>query len=200
MPRQPVFPPSATQILRDELDRSATGVARQAGSLIASEMARTAGSVGALTDSLASANFRRIAGGLSLDQAAHGTLSGSLVDRAAQGSLAAMAATASASAASSSAAAHATVVHSSVGRTLPVHVATHEPRVAITTVADLGAAIRDARKRLKLTQGAFADLAGVGRRFVSELEAGKATIEFGKVLLCCTAAGIDLAATPRRQA
>ena len=42
-----------------------------------------------------------------------------------------------------------------------------------------------------------ADLAGVGRRFLSELEAGKPTLEIGKVLLVLTAAGIELVARDR---
>jgi y4mF family transcriptional regulator len=68
----------------------------------------------------------------------------------------------------------------------------------ITTAADLGVLIRKARKTLKLSQGAFAEHAGVGRRFVSELEAGKPSLEFDKVLACAAAAGVDITARPRR--
>lgn len=67
----------------------------------------------------------------------------------------------------------------------------------VTKVADLGHLVRAARKRLKLSQQEFGDLAGVGRRFVSELEAGKPTLEIGKVLACAAAAGIDLGASER---
>ena len=63
--------------------------------------------------------------------------------------------------------------------------------------ADLGRLVREARKSMKLSQQRFADLANVGRRFVSELEAGKASLEFGKVLMVCKAAGIDILATRR---
>jgi y4mF family transcriptional regulator len=63
--------------------------------------------------------------------------------------------------------------------------------------ADLGRLVRTARKNMKLTQQRFADLAGVGRRFISELEAGKATLELGKALEVCRAAGIDVFARPR---
>jgi y4mF family transcriptional regulator len=76
---------------------------------------------------------------------------------------------------------------------------THERAalVPVTTVAELGALVKAARKRLKLPQQRFADLAGVGRRFVSELEAGKATLEADRVLRCCLAAGIDIFARAR---
>jgi y4mF family transcriptional regulator len=70
----------------------------------------------------------------------------------------------------------------------------------ISHPADLGGLVRIARKAVGLNQQEFADLAGVGRRFVSELESGKATLEFGKVLRCCAAAGIDLFATRRQVA
>ena len=67
----------------------------------------------------------------------------------------------------------------------------------ITSAADIGALVRAERKRMGLNQQAFADLAGVGRRFVSELEGGKPTLEFDRVLQVCAAAGIDLSASPR---
>jgi len=68
---------------------------------------------------------------------------------------------------------------------------------AITTAADIGKLTRDARKELGMTQQRFADLAGVGRRFLSELEGGKASLEIGRVLAVCKAAGIDLFARRR---
>ena len=61
----------------------------------------------------------------------------------------------------------------------------------------LGRMVRQAREGMGLTQAAFADAAGVGRRFVSELENGKATLELGKVMAVCAAAGLDLMAAPR---
>ena len=70
--------------------------------------------------------------------------------------------------------------------------------VAVTSVHDLGQLIREAREERKLSQQAFADLAGVGRRFISELENGKATLEFDKVLQVASATGIDLLARRRR--
>lgn len=62
----------------------------------------------------------------------------------------------------------------------------------LRNVAELGNAIRRARKSKDLTQQSFADLAGVGRRFVSELEQGKQTLEIGKVLKVASAAGVQI--------
>lgn len=62
---------------------------------------------------------------------------------------------------------------------------------------DLGRLVRQARERMSLTQQAFADLAGVGRRFLSELENGKETLELGKVMRVASAAGISLFARER---
>lgn len=74
--------------------------------------------------------------------------------------------------------------------------ARHSNFHALRNVAELGSAIRHARKSKRLTQQSFADLAGVGRRFVSELEQGKQTLEIGKVLKVAAAAGIQLMFIP----
>jgi y4mF family transcriptional regulator len=70
--------------------------------------------------------------------------------------------------------------------------------VPIASAHDLGQLVRQVREQRKLSQQAFADLAGVGRRFISELENGKATLEFDKVLQVASACGIDVQARPRR--
>lgn len=67
----------------------------------------------------------------------------------------------------------------------------------LRTAADLGAMIRKARKAMKLNQTEFAAHAGVGRRFISELESGKGSLEFDKVLACAAAAGVDITARSR---
>ena len=67
----------------------------------------------------------------------------------------------------------------------------------ITSAADLGQRIRAARDAKGFSQQQFADLAGVGRRFISELENGKPTLEFDKVVSVALAAGIDLFAVKR---
>ncbi len=65
----------------------------------------------------------------------------------------------------------------------------------IHTAADFGAALARARKGLSLTQRELALAAGVGERFIVELEAGKATAQLGKALAVARAAGMDLADT-----
>ncbi|MET3900379.1 y4mF family transcriptional regulator [Devosia sp. UYZn731] len=62
----------------------------------------------------------------------------------------------------------------------------------IRSLDQLGEFVMTRRKAKKLTQQEFADLAGVGRRFVSELESGKPTAEIGKVLKVLNALGIEL--------
>lgn len=66
------------------------------------------------------------------------------------------------------------------------------PTLQIRSTYDLGAAIVAQRKGRGYSQQEFADLAGVGRRFVSELESGKPTAEIGKTLQVLTALGIDV--------
>jgi HTH-type transcriptional regulator/antitoxin HipB len=66
------------------------------------------------------------------------------------------------------------------------------PGSTIASPADLGRLVRAARKRQDFSQQQFADLAGVGRRFLSELENGKPTLELGKVLKVAGTAGITL--------
>ncbi|KNY31098.1 helix-turn-helix transcriptional regulator [Agrobacterium genomosp. 3 str. CIP 111-78] len=67
----------------------------------------------------------------------------------------------------------------------------------IDSIADLGRMVRRLRERRKQSQQEFADLAGVGRRFISELENGKPTLEFAKVLQVARAAGISFIARDR---
>lgn len=61
----------------------------------------------------------------------------------------------------------------------------------------LGKFIKTTRKSKHLSQQELADMAGVGRRFVSELENGKTTLEIGRVLKVCQALGVDLVARKR---
>lgn len=60
---------------------------------------------------------------------------------------------------------------------------------AIHSVRDLGAALRLTRKALRLTQADLALAAGVGLRFVVELEAGKPTVQLELVLRVIDALG-----------
>jgi y4mF family transcriptional regulator len=69
--------------------------------------------------------------------------------------------------------------------------------VSVTTPAQLGSFIKTVRKSKGLTQQQFADLSGVGRRFIVECEAGKPRLEFAKVLQVAASAGIDIFAVKR---
>jgi y4mF family transcriptional regulator len=60
----------------------------------------------------------------------------------------------------------------------------------ILTTADIGAAVRKKRKEDGLTLADAAALCGVGYRFMSDLENGKATVQIGKVLQVLTALGL----------
>lgn len=62
----------------------------------------------------------------------------------------------------------------------------------IQTPESLGQAVRTARKQLKLTQPQLALAAGVGVRFIVELEAGKPTVRLENVLRVLQALGGEL--------
>ena len=70
------------------------------------------------------------------------------------------------------------------------------PYGKINAPQQLGLLVRIRRRRDGLTQAALADLSGVGTRFLSELENGKPTLEFGKVLQVLDCLGVDLCARP----
>ncbi|MEI6258200.1 MAG: type II toxin-antitoxin system Y4mF family antitoxin [Planctomycetota bacterium] len=65
---------------------------------------------------------------------------------------------------------------------------------------ELGKVVRQRRKTLALTQAALAAVAGVGVRFVSELERGKQTAEFQRVLNVLHVLGMDLEVVARAEA
>ena len=80
--------------------------------------------------------------------------------------------------------------------------ASHKTRHAATdttiaSVKNLGQMIKSARQEMKLNQQQLADLAGTGRLFVSELENGKESLEFSKVIRVANALGFDLVAKRR---
>ena len=70
--------------------------------------------------------------------------------------------------------------------------------VSIKTAEDLGAVIRERRKKAELTQKKAAALAGVGVRFLSELERGKPTAQIGKTLKVAQLLGLELRINERR--
>ena len=62
----------------------------------------------------------------------------------------------------------------------------------ITAVATLGRVIQQARKQQGLTQVDIAGLAGIGNRFLVELENGKPTIQMQKALDVLALLGLEL--------
>jgi len=65
--------------------------------------------------------------------------------------------------------------------------------IVVRTPKDLGAAIRDHRKRLGLDQRTLADRVGVSRQWIVEAEAGKPRAALGLVLRTLDALGVSLA-------
>ncbi len=61
----------------------------------------------------------------------------------------------------------------------------------------LGAAVRQRRRELSLTQHTLADVARTTPRFISELENGKASAQIDGVLRVLSALGIELVARQR---
>ena len=68
----------------------------------------------------------------------------------------------------------------------------------ISTAKDIGDAVRDARKRMLLKQSQAAQLCGVGVRFLSDLENGKATLHIGKVLQVLNGLGLAAYLGPKK--
>lgn len=62
----------------------------------------------------------------------------------------------------------------------------------IRDIEALGRAVRSKRRTLGLTQADLAGVCGVGARFISELERGKATAEIGKVFQVLQRLGLDV--------
>jgi y4mF family transcriptional regulator len=66
----------------------------------------------------------------------------------------------------------------------------------ITDAKSLGYAVRAVRKALGITQDQLALTSGTNRRFIVELESGKATAQIGKALTVLQSLGMSLEATP----
>lgn len=71
------------------------------------------------------------------------------------------------------------------------------PYGKIRNVEDIGAAIRAKRAAIGMQQEQLAALAGVGPRFLSEVENGKESAEIGKVLHVLRRLGLEVSITPR---
>jgi y4mF family transcriptional regulator len=70
----------------------------------------------------------------------------------------------------------------------------------LATAEDLGRYLRDRRRELGLTQSRLSDLAEVSRRWLSEVEAGKATAEIGLVFRLLRALDVTVEANSSRLA
>ena len=68
----------------------------------------------------------------------------------------------------------------------------------ISTPEQLGALVRERRKASGLNQKRLAALAGVGTRFLSELERGKPTAQLGKTLHVLQLLGLEVQITKRK--
>ncbi|UFW65135.1 helix-turn-helix transcriptional regulator [Rhizobium laguerreae] len=62
----------------------------------------------------------------------------------------------------------------------------------IQSPTDIGALVRSTRKEQNLRQDELAGVAGVGLRFIVDLEAGKPTAQIGKVLQVLQTLGCSL--------
>lgn len=69
----------------------------------------------------------------------------------------------------------------------------------ISSPRDLGLYVRDRRRDLDMTQADLAGAARVSRRWLADLEAGKATAEIGLVLRTLHALDLELDVRPRQQ-
>ena len=64
-------------------------------------------------------------------------------------------------------------------------------------VKQIGTAVRNARRTQGLRQDQLAGAAGVGLRFIVDLEAGKPTIQLGKAIQVLAALGYELSVDGR---
>ena len=64
--------------------------------------------------------------------------------------------------------------------------------ITAASAAELGAILRDVRKARGLRLEDLALAAGVGRRFIGELERGKPTVRLGETLRVAAALGVEI--------
>jgi HTH-type transcriptional regulator/antitoxin HipB len=67
----------------------------------------------------------------------------------------------------------------------------------VDTPAAFGAALRQRRRELNLAQEDVADVIGVNRRVIGQLEAGKRTVQLQIALEAARAVGLDIQLQPR---
>ena len=66
----------------------------------------------------------------------------------------------------------------------------------IRLVKYMGKALKDIRKKKKMTQGDLADITGVSVKFISDVERGKETIQMDKAFDLARALGLLIYVTP----
>jgi len=71
------------------------------------------------------------------------------------------------------------------------------PCSKIVNPAQLGAMLRQVRKRQGITQEDLSAIAGIGPRLIGEIERGKATAEVGKVFHLLASLGLEIVVQPR---
>ena len=71
------------------------------------------------------------------------------------------------------------------------------PGAMVRTSAELGAVVREQRKRLALRQLDIAGLGNTGNRFIVELENGKPTVQLQKVLDVLDLLGLEVLVRPK---
>ena len=71
------------------------------------------------------------------------------------------------------------------------------PEQDISHAQDLGSLVRLARKKAGIPIDQAALLAGVSKQFMSDLEAGKPTLQFDKAVMVARKFGIELIGRPR---
>lgn len=69
----------------------------------------------------------------------------------------------------------------------------------MTQPSDIAVIVKAARRELKLRQAELAAAAGVGLRFLVELEAGKPTVQLDKTLAVLDALGLECRLVPRSE-
>lgn len=73
------------------------------------------------------------------------------------------------------------------------------PSGKIKSVSDLGRIVSERRKGQRLTQVELAGLGQLGNRFIGELENGKGTVQFDKVMHVLDLLGLDVLVVERGQ-
>ncbi len=67
----------------------------------------------------------------------------------------------------------------------------------VHSASDFGAQLRARRKSLKLSQTSLADVIGVNRRVLGQLEHGKGTVQLQIAIEAARAVGLDITLVPR---